>query len=151
QQTAGVRRDRMQEDDLREQCRRFLGLFRQALRDGGAGADVEARAWDGVRGMLGELSRSRARQGFTPSETATLVFSLTQPLFTRLRRELERQPEALADETWTASALLDALGLYTTEVHQKGREEVIARQQQDMLELSTPVVQLWKGIVAIPL
>jgi len=78
------------------------------------------------------------------------VFSLKQPLFSRLRAEI-REPEALADELWTASVLLDKLGLYTTEVSQKSREEVILRQQQDMLELSTPVVELWDGVLALPL
>ena len=110
-----------------------------------------APAWAGVREMLDELSRARAARASRPSETATFVFSLKQPLFARLRRELGRDADALADETWTATLLLDKLGLYTTEVYQKGREEVIRRQQQEMLELSTPVVKLWDGILALPL
>jgi rsbT co-antagonist protein RsbR len=77
--------------------------------------------------------------------------SLKQPLFTRLRHEVGRDAEALADEVWTATALLDRLALYTTEVYQQGREEVIRRQQQEMLELSTPVVELWEGVLALPL
>jgi rsbT co-antagonist protein RsbR len=100
---------------------------------------------------LSELSQSRARQGFSASETATFVFSLKEPLFQRLRKELVRDPEELAEAMWKSSVLLDSLGLFTTELYQKGREEVIARQQEDMLELSTPVVQLWDGILALPL
>ena len=101
--------------------------------------------------MLNELSRSRGVQGFSPSETASFVFSLKKPLFERLRREFSKDPEALAELTWAATQLLDNLGLYTTEVHQKSREEVIARQQQEMLELSTPVVKLWEGVLALPM
>ncbi len=96
------------------------------------------------------ISRSRAIQGFSPAETATFVFSLKQPLFTRLRREVS-DAQALADESVGNHRLLDKLGLYTTEMYQKTREEVIARQQQEMLELSTPVVKLWKDILALPL
>jgi rsbT co-antagonist protein RsbR len=112
--------------------------------------DVSSAAWSDVRDMLGGLSRTRARQGFTPTETATFVFALKQPLFVRLHREFGRDADALAEEIWAGTQLLDQLGLYTTEMFQKSREEVIARQQEEMLELSTPVVQLWQGILALP-
>ena len=88
---------------------------------------------------------------FTPTETATFVFSLKQPLFALLRRELADDPERVTSETWRISTLLDQLGLYTTEAYQQTREEVIVRQQQELLELSTPVVQLWDRILALPL
>jgi rsbT co-antagonist protein RsbR len=113
--------------------------------------DIRTPAWSEMRDMLGELSRSRARQGFTASETATFVFSLKDPLFSRLRQDLGKDPATLAKETMLGSSLLDKLGLYTTEVYQQGREEIITRQAQEMLELSTPVVQLWEGILALPL
>ena len=112
--------------------------------------DPDQAEWSGVRELLGDISRARARQGFSPSETATFVFSLKQPLFDRLRRRSEG-PGRLAEEIWATTLLLDSLGLYTTEVHQKTREEVIARQQQELLELSTPVVKLWDGVLALPL
>src|SRR4029079_19506793 len=89
--------------------------------------------------------------GFSPSQTATFVFSLKEALFTQLRRDLAKDPAQLASATSSVSSLLDRLGLYTTEVYQKGREELISRQQQEMLELSTPVVQLWDGVLALPL
>jgi len=146
-----MRRDLVKDDELRAQSQRFLTLLRSTLQNGGAPLDIDAPAWSEMRELLADLSRARAQQGFTPSETAEFVFSLKQPLFSRLRRELVRDPDALADETWTGTVLLDKLGLYTTEIHQKGREEVIARQQQDMMELSTPVVQLWDGVLALPL
>ena len=97
------------------------------------------------------ISRQRATQGFSPSETAIFVFSFKPALFKQLQRRLEDDPKALAEETWAATDLLDKLGLYTTEVFQKSREELILRQQQEMLELSTPVVELWPGILALPL
>ncbi len=137
------------EEQVRQQCTEFLSLFTQALQSD-QGADTSAPQWGPVRDFLGNLSRTRGQQGFTPSETATFIFSLKRPLFTRLRLEVTT-PEALADETWIATTLLDQLGLYTTEVHQKTRDEIIARQQEEMLELSTPVVKLWDGVLALPL
>jgi rsbT co-antagonist protein RsbR len=141
---------RIKEADLRGQCATFLRLLQEASQ-GDNLANVAAPEWSAAREMLDEVSRSRGQQGFSPSETATFVFSLKQPLFARLRRELGKDPEALAEETWRATELLDRLGLYTTEVYQRTREHVIARQQQEMLELSTPVVKLWDGILALPL
>ena len=146
-----LRRDLLRDDELKEQSRRFLAALRAVLQNGGAEQDITAPAWDETRELLTSLSQERARQGFSPSETATFVFSLKQPLFERLRADLERDPAALADAVWKSSMLLDKLGLYTTEVYQKGREEVIGRQQQEMLELSTPVVELWNGILGLPL
>ena len=101
--------------------------------------------------MLGGLSQSRSLQGFSPSETAIFVFSLKGPLFQRIRDELGKDAGTLFEEVRRADDLLDRLGLYTTEVYQKSREQVIMRQQQDMLELSTPVVKLWDGILALPM
>jgi rsbT co-antagonist protein RsbR len=144
------RRDLIQERELAEQSREFLAAFRTALTQGGA-SEPGSPAWGGVREILSELSRARARQGFTPAETATFVFSLKQPLFERLRQDLAKDPEALGASLWSATTLLDDLGLWTTEVYQKGREEVIQRQQQELLELSTPVVHLWDNILALPL
>ncbi|HMH52801.1 MAG TPA: STAS domain-containing protein [Candidatus Acidoferrum sp.] len=136
--------------DLRGDCRRFLSLFVGALQSS-TDDDVMDAGWLEAREMLADVSRARARAGYTPSETAMFVFSLKQPVFELVRRELGRDAEALAREVWRATVLIDRLGLFTTEIHQKGREEIILRQQQDMLELSTPVVQLWEGILALPL
>jgi len=142
------RRDLVSDTDLGEQCRGFLAAFRKAAAQS---IDARSGAWDEARGILADISTARAGQGFTPSETASFVFSLKQPLFLRLRQELAGDAAALADAAWEATAILDGLGLYTTEVYQKGREAVIARQQEELLELSTPVVQLWKNVVALPL
>ncbi|HEY3097974.1 MAG TPA: STAS domain-containing protein [Methylomirabilota bacterium] len=142
--------DRITEADLRAECARFLALLKAALRSD-AGQDVSAATWNETRELLSDLSRSRAKAGYSPSETAMFVLSLKQPLFDRLRTEIGGNADALADEIWQTTVLLDRLALFTTEVAQKSREEVILRQQQDMLELSTPVVQLWESILALPL
>jgi len=146
-----MRRDLLKDDELQEQSRRFLGALRAVLQNGGAEQDITAPAWGETRALLADIAQTRARQGFSPSETATFVLSLKQPLFERLRGNLARDPAALADAMWKTTTLLDSLGLYTTELYQKGREEMIARQQQEMIELSTPVVELWDGILALPL
>src|SRR6266545_127074 len=146
-----LRGDLMKESELREQSRQFLNLFVRASSQRTGMSDINAPAWEETREFLSDISHSRARQGFSPAETATFIFSLRQPLFALLRRELERDPKGLADEMWTVTTLLDKLGLYSTEAYQKGREEVIMRQQQELLELSTPVVVLWEGILALPL
>ncbi len=144
-----LRRDLLSDAELAEQSRSLLTLFREAAaRDT---ADVKSAAWTGVRELVASLSRSRVKQGFTLTETATFVFSLKQPVFSRLRRELAKDPEALGDAIWQTTVILDQLGLYTAEAYVKGREEVITRQQQEMLELSTPVVELWDGVLALPL
>ena len=152
EQAAGAprRAGTIRETELRDQSKEFLSLLKAAVKDGSLN-DIKGAQWSGVRGMLTDLSRSRGVQGFSPSETASFVFSLKKPLFDRLRREFSKDVDALAELTWTATQLLDNLGLYTTEVYQKSREEVIARQQQEMLELSTPVVKLWEGILALPM
>jgi rsbT co-antagonist protein RsbR len=144
------RTGRIQEAQLREESQRFLSLLTQAIQQG---VDFDARSsqWAEVREFLGELSRGRATQGFTPSQVATFVFSLKQALFKRTTESLTSDPTQLAATLWEATILLDALGLYTTEVYQQAREAIIARQQEELIELSTPVVQLWDGILALPL
>jgi rsbT co-antagonist protein RsbR len=144
-----LRRDLMGDAELRQQSADFLARFREALQAGGA-TDPGASAWNDVRAVLATVSRSRALKGFSPGETATFVLSIKQPLFTLLRERGE-DPERLVDEIWRASVLLDRLALHTTELYQKSREDVIARQQQELLELSTPVVKVWEGVVAVPL
>jgi rsbT co-antagonist protein RsbR len=145
-----LRGDLLNETDLREQSRRFLAGVQDAAQKGEIDS-IDGPSWAAVKEGLAELSRSRAAAGFSPSETATFVFSLKQPLFSRVRNEVKGDAEALAQELWSATVLLDKLGLYTTEVYQKSRESVIDRQQRELLELSTPVVELWDDILALPL
>ncbi|HEY0940876.1 MAG TPA: STAS domain-containing protein [Steroidobacter sp.] len=141
---------RLQESQLRDESQRFLALVSSTIRNG-VQFDTRNAQWTEVREFLSDLSRSRATQGFSPSQVASFVFSLKQPLFSSLRTALIGEPEVLVDSLWEVSQLLDALGLYTTEVYQQAREAVISRQQEELIELSTPVVELWPGILALPL
>jgi rsbT co-antagonist protein RsbR len=147
---SGSGRGAVDRAEVEEHARTFVGLFAEALKaDGGGG--IDGPGWAKVRDMLSSLSAARVRQGSTPGETATFIFSLKQPLFSRLQAEYRGDAEGLAREVWAATLLLDKLGLLTTEHFQKSREQIIARQQRELLELSTPVVALWEGILAVPL
>ena len=143
---AGARPDLITRNDLERQSRQFLDVFIQAVQRDGANA---VNNEDLLR-VLDELSTARARQGLSAVETALFVFSLKQPVFTRLSKAFANDPAALLSASWGAGLLLDRLGLYSTELYQRGREEVIAHQQQEMLELSTPVISVWEGILALP-
>jgi len=140
---------RITEAELTTQSRNFLHLLRDGLAKGGN--DAANGAYAPVREVLSDLSKSRAMQGFAPGETATFVFSLKQPLFNALNRDKALSPAQVAELTWSVTTLLDQLGLYTLEVFVKSREEVVHRQQREIAELSTPVVKLWDGILALPL
>ena len=144
-----TRRELMSEAELGQQSREFLSTLSTAVGTDER-FDAHGPIWAPVREYLSRISESRARQGFSPGETATFVFSLKEPLFNRLRAGAG-DPETLGHEIWKATLILDALGLLTTEVFQKSREGVILRQQQEMMELSTPVVTLWDGVLALPL
>lgn len=144
-----TRRGLIKETELQEECREFLSLLRIAAQKGNM-TNIQAAEWRDVREMLMGVSRSRSHRGFTPSETAMFVFSFKQPLFNRMRQEL-KDPVELGEEIWLATTLLDQLGLLSVEAYQKSREEVISRQQEELLELSTPVVKLWEGILALPI
>lgn len=144
-----VRRgDLMKDSELRAECATFLELMKRALNK--AGTQFNNPAWDKARNMLGDLSRSRAMKGFTPTETASFIFSVKRPVFTQIRERSENGT-AMADMMWSATELLDAMGLYTAEAYQQSRQDVIRRQQEELLELSTPVVKLWDGILALPI
>ena len=144
------RRDLITDRGLREQSHQFLSALQEAVQHGSL-EDITTPEWTELRELLADLSRSRATQGFSALETAMFVFSLKQPLYTLLRQKCGEDLETLATETWTATTLLDKLGLYSTEIYQRSREDVIRRQQQELLELSTPVVKLWDGVLALPL
>jgi rsbT co-antagonist protein RsbR len=148
--TTTLRKDLLSEADLRRESAEFLSLLTRAA---GSGAlhDLTAPAWQEVRDFLAGLSRSRATQGFTPSESATFVLSLKQPIFARLQEKFADAPAALVAELWVTGALLDKLGLFTADAFLQVREAIIKRQQLEMLELSTPVVKVWDGVVALPL
>jgi rsbT co-antagonist protein RsbR len=149
QQRSVVSRGSISEGDLRSQCSEFLTALRRAL--GSSTSDLDGPAWQGVRDILQRVSVSRAQQGFSPSETATFIMSLKRPLFEALQADAGSDAGALAADVWSSTELLDRLALMTVEMYVRARESLIARQQQDMLELSTPVVKLWEGVLALPM
>lgn len=136
--------------ELEQQTAEFMKLLTAAAEHSN-GADIASADFKPLRDFLEGVSRSRALQGFTADETATFIFSFKKPLFIQLRAEAGKDADKLADETWRATTLLDSLGMHTIRTFQKSREEVINRQQREMLELSTPVVKLWEGILALPM
>jgi rsbT co-antagonist protein RsbR len=144
------RGDTQRETEVSEQAKRFLEQLRRGVATGHLN-DIGNADWVQMRELLEDFSRDRAIQGYSPSETANFVFALKEPLFELLRQELASDAGLLAKETWAVSSLIDRLGLHTIECYARIREEVITRQQQELLELSTPVVELWEGILALPL
>jgi rsbT co-antagonist protein RsbR len=142
-------RGSISQEDLSRQTEEFLQLLGTAARSDST--DIDSPAYKPLREFLEGVSRSRAQQGFTSSETALFIFSAKQPLFEELRAEASKDATALAENVWAATQLLDGLGLHTVKTFQLSREEIIRRQQEEMLELSTPVVKLWDGILALPM
>jgi len=141
---------RLPRQDAESQGRELLSLLRTALRSGDP-ADSNRVQWKAIEDYLAEITRDRVAKGFTADQTAGFVFALKKTLFTRLRTDMARDPEGLASETWFASELVDRMAMTTVRSFQQGREAVILRQQEDMLELSTPVVKIWDGILALPM
>jgi len=148
--SGGVRQGVISEANVRDSSRAFLALFASAVKSS-YDEQVSGEAWEPVRAHLTALSRERVIQGFSPVETATFIFSLKKPLFEALRKSLGKNLEALGDELWKLTQTLDSLGLITIEAYQASRQQIIERQQQELLDLTTPVVRLWDSIVALPL
>ena len=142
--------DRISDVELQQQAKEFLKLMQEASQSGNL-ADIDRPEWSRVLQLLEEISRTRALQGFSSSQTATFIFSFKKPFFNRLRKAHAADADGLADEVWVATELLDKLGLHTVKYFQVTREDIINRQREEMLELSTPVVKLWDGILALPM
>ena len=147
-QSAG--KGRISATELDQQTAEFIKLLTAASEHATAG-DISSAEFKPIRDFLEGVSRSRVAQGFSSDETASFIFSLKKPFFAALRTDAGKDADALADQVWRATELLDALGLHTVKAYQKSREEVINRQQREMLELSSPVVKLWEGIIALPM
>jgi rsbT co-antagonist protein RsbR len=150
EQSLGSGKGRVSAEDLKKQASQFLALLTSTAQANDVG-DVGGEGWQPVRAFLEELSRQRVLAGFSSDETATFIFSLKRPVFEALKQEAGSDAEKLANQTWAATELLDKLGLHTVKAFQTTREEVIGRQQTELLELSTPVVKLWDGILALPM
>jgi rsbT co-antagonist protein RsbR len=148
--SSAASKGRISAKELEQQAGEFIKLLGTAAEHARSG-DISSNDFKPVRDFLEGISRSRVQQGFSSDETASFIFSLKKPYFAALRADAGKDANALADQVWRATELLDALGLHTVKAYQKSREEVINRQQREMLELSTPVVKLWEGILALPM
>lgn len=142
------RSDLMGDAELKQQATELLRLFANASQ---SSSDVQSEPFAPVREFLKDVASSRMQGGFTPSETAMLVLSLKQSVFNSLRENLKSNPQNLVTEIWTVGNILDKLSMLTVDTAVASREQIIARQQEEMLELSTPVVKLWEGVLALPL
>jgi rsbT co-antagonist protein RsbR len=148
--SAGAGKGRISTAELEQQTREFIQLLSDSAEHAKSG-DISGSEFKPVRDFLEGITRSRVQQGFSSEETASFIFSLKKPFFAALRAEAGKDADQLADQVWRATQMLDALGLHAIKTYQKSREDVINRQQREMLELSTPVVKLWEGILALPM
>lgn len=147
---SGIRRPELiGEVELRQQCQEVLDLLVAAAGDGALAGFEPAESTE-ARELLAGISRSRVRQGVSPRENAQFILTLKRPLYGRLFAALD-DAERLGEEVWLAGGLVDRLALLMVESYQASREAVISRQQEELLELSTPVIRLWEGILALPL
>ena len=137
-------------DDLGQQAGEFLDLLLAGATGAGA-SGLSGAERDEMHRFLERLSHSRVLQGYDSQQTATFIFSLKRPLMGVLQREYAGDAAAFAEQLWALSELIDALGLHTVRTFQASREAVIRRQQDELLELSTPVVKLWDGVLALPM
>ncbi|WP_431262233.1 STAS domain-containing protein [Roseateles chitinivorans] len=129
----------------------LLNAILGGVRANGSTENFDDAPWSNVRSVLGQLSASRAAQGSTAADTSRFVLALKKPLFAGVQRKFAGDAVALGDATWAVSSLLDHMAQYTVTTYQRSREEIIGRQQQELLELSTPVVKLWEGVLAVPM
>ena len=151
QMSAATRRaDLINDADVQMQTRELLTAIAEGAKTGEI-TSLEGPEWAAAKEVLHAISSSRAKQGFTPGETATFVLSLKQPIFNLVRKQLAGTPDAMFEEIWKATLLLDKLSLITVDSYLQTREQLILRQQEEMMELSTPVVKLWEGILALPI
>ncbi|MCF4998935.1 STAS domain-containing protein [Pseudomonas syringae] len=140
----------IKEHDVQQQTKEFLQLLIEGLQNSN-GSNIASGDWDAIRQYLEKLSHSRALLGQDSHQTASFIFSLKGPIFGLLQSHYKEQPELLAEQLLQISELLDAFGMHTIRTFQKSREAVIKRQQEELLELSTPVVKLWDGVLALPM
>lgn len=133
------------------EAKQLLDALLKALRAGADPERLDQAEWDPVRRVLEALSASRAAQGATAGDTSHFVLALKKPAFARLLQRLGNDAAALAQALWGATTLLDRMAQWTATTYQKSREDIISRQQHELLELSTPVVKLWDGVLAVPM
>ncbi|AKQ42329.1 RsbR, positive regulator of sigma-B [Aurantiacibacter atlanticus] len=147
------RADLFSEKEERDQAASLLRAFRVGVRDTSRGGEfvLKDEHWADLRGILSEITHERVERGVLPGEMAALILALKVPLFSRLKEKLSDSPDLLIDEVILLSKAIDAFAIYTNEVFIAEREQIIERQRDEMLELSTPVVELWDKVLTLPL
>lgn len=145
-----VREELLNVGELKNQSMEFLNELIKSLIQDNTG-DIDSFEYEKLKEKLNEISDSRAQLGFSPSETAIYIFSLKDVLLCYIQNQYKNIPENLLREIIKLNQLLDKLGLYTFEIYSRKRENIITRQQNEILELSTPVIQVWEGILAVPI
>ena len=145
-----LQEDIISNEELRQQSEELLIFLTEALRSGNY-TDITASEFDKTNQSLASLSVSRAHQGFSPAETAKYLFTLKESIIKYLESEYKNKPDLLYEESKKINKLIDSMGIVTFETYIKGREEVIIRQTNEIAEISTPVIKVWEGIVAMPI
>jgi rsbT co-antagonist protein RsbR len=136
---------------MRGEAEDILHALKPALQAGADPDSFQAPAWNALRQALEGLSRSRAAQGQTAGDTSVFVLAFKRPLFTAIQKDFAGQADRQMAAVWTISSLVDRMAQWTVTTYQQTREEIIKRQQQDLLELSTPVIKLFDGVLAVPM
>ncbi|MGV3704166.1 MAG: STAS domain-containing protein [Arcticibacter sp.] len=146
----GLREDLISNEELRSQSEELISALVGNLKLADF-SDLNSDEWSPVVEILGGISITRARQGFSPRETGNFVFSLKEALLTVLQSEIKENPQLLFEESLKINRLMDSLSVVTFETFIKGREEVILRQTDEIADISTPVIRVWDGILALPI
>lgn len=148
---ASLREDLITNEQLSEQSNELLDALLAAIKDKNLADATDSPDYEKVREILSGISISRAKQGFSPRETGLYVFSLKEALQHILEEELKDDLALLYASVQQINKLLDSLGIITFETFIKGREEVILRQTDEITDISTPVIRVWEGILALPI
>ena len=146
----GLREDLISNEDLRSQSEELINALVGNLSSSSS-PDLDSDEWSPVVEILGGIAITRARQGFSPRETGNFLFSLKEALLVVLQQEISNDPQQLFQESLRINRIMDNLSVVTFETFIKGREEVILRQTDEIAEISTPVIRLWEGILALPI
>lgn len=136
---------------MRGEAEEMLHGLRDALKAGGDPDQFQGAQWAALRQTLETLSRSRAAQGQSAGDTSAFVLAFKRPLFTAVQRDYAGNAERQMAAVWAISVAIDRMAQWTVTTYQQSREDIIRRQQQDLLELSTPVIKLFEGVLAVPM
>lgn len=145
-----LRDNLMSNEDLQEQSNELLDELLNSITDKNVG-DPGSPDFEKVRDILSGISIARARQGYTPRDTGIYVFSLKDALLQILQEEIKDDPASLYQASLNINRLIDSFGITTFETFIQGREDVILRQTSEITEISTPVIRVWDGILALPI